>query len=120
MSVEKKETLTDPTGRVSLDEKHAPVPLPATSYDIEVLTKGLNASVSGAAGKREETRVAAIENAAADKARLVPIDPAAQEGFAIVKTENAELGVEEQLRVYKPGSEAATSATTDAPVEKEK
>jgi len=114
MSSKETADLVDETGRNSRDPKHAPIPLPATSFNVDDLSRGLNAAVNGAAAKRDDAFAAAIENAAVDKDLLKAVDGAAQPGYEQVDVEHPELGITEQARVYKAGKDTE-SAVTDAP-----
>jgi hypothetical protein len=120
MSGKENADLVDETGRNSLDPKHAPQSLPATSFDVVALQKGLETAVKGAEKNREANVASAIENAAADKDLLKAVDGAAQIGYELVEVKRDDItpphadDVVEEVRVYKPGKEAETAAT-DAP-----
>jgi hypothetical protein len=116
MSGKDKAELVDQTGRSSLDPKLAPIPLPAGSYDIETLTKGLNEVGRASADNREKTLDEALNKSKAEATVLEVQDPASQPGYETVEVKHAELeGVTENLRVYvapKGEADAAKPETT--------
>lgn len=107
--------LVDGETRTSRDPKHAPLSLPAGSFDVDALKAATNKAVTGAAAKRDEAIDKAIKDAAAETTNLDSVDTAAQAGYEQVEIENKALGVTEKARVYNPGKEAESTAT-DAPV----
>jgi hypothetical protein len=101
MSGKDKAELVDQTGRHSLDPKLAPIPLPAGSYDVEVLLKGLNEVGRSSPEKRDETLDKALKAAAGEGTVLDVADPASQPGYEVVELEHDVLeGVTENVRVY--------------------
>ena len=110
--------LTDETGTRSLDPKHAPVSLPAGSYDFAKLTGALEKAVTAPADKRDDRVQAALEHAIAGGAdALKGRDPAAQTGFTTVEVDHpTDAARTETISVFSPDQEkadekAATAAT---------
>ncbi len=116
MNKKEQEKLVDAVARTSLDPKHAPLNLPAGSYDVDALKAETNKAVNGAADKRDAAINDAVKSAAAETTNLEVVDTAAQAGYELAEVKHEELGITEQARVYKPGKEAE-SAATDAPVQ---
>lgn len=94
----------------SENPKLAPIVLPAGSYDVDDLKKGLNAVSRSSAAKHDETLANALDNAKADGTVLEQVDRAFQEGHEVVEVEHPLLGIKENLRVYTASDEAAADS----------
>ena len=97
--------LVDEAGLSSLDPKHAPVSVPAGSYDVDALAKGLDTAAEEDAEKQDAARQKALEGALGEGTVLGGADGAAQPDDIIVQAKHPVLGIEENLRVYHPPDE---------------
>lgn len=101
-------------GRSSRDVKLAPIVLPAGSYDMDELQKGLGAVSRSSAANRDKTLTEALAAAAAEGTVLEQVDPASQPGHQVFEVENEDLGITETLRVYVPEPDEAAAAADPA------
>jgi hypothetical protein len=110
MSGKENAELVDQTGRHSLDPKQAPIVVPAGSYDVDDLKKGLNAVSRSAPDKRADTLDKAFEEAKSKDTDLGTVDGAAQADYEIISVKHPILDITEELRVYKPKTDEAVAA----------
>jgi len=82
------------------DINNRPVSLPAGSFDVGVLGKGLEKAAKGAASKYEGAVEAALAEAGGAETS-VP-DKRDIPGYVFQDVENKDLGITEQVQVYKP------------------
>jgi hypothetical protein len=95
-----EKSLTDETGRNSADPKHAPVSLPAGSYDVDKLDKGLGQVVKAKPEERDGVIHDVLTEAFAGET-LDRGDPALAPGFKRVEVAHPELdGVKENAVVF--------------------
>lgn len=112
-----KKDLVDETGTKSLDPKHAPISLPARSFDIDELQKGFEKVVDGKAEKRTDLIHAALTKAVTGD--LEAADNTLMPGYERVEIENRVTGNVETTVVFneKLAEEvkAETAAAGDGP-----
>jgi hypothetical protein len=115
-------SLVDEAGLNSLDPKHAPITLPAGSYDFDTLVKAGEKVVDADPDKRDESVRAALIEAAPAGASIDAHDSAAQEGFETHAVEHPTIdGLVEQRSVFvdveKPAKKSAAKKGGDQPAD---